>query len=145
MRTTLLATLITFTLATAGAAWAQQPPAGHQHDSAQAQAPAQTQPPAQPGPGGPRGGMHGGGMHGGGMMQGGGMHGGMHQGGMHGGMHGGMQADGMCGMMMGLPMMSASTDPRTLGRMMLLRGEMMKAVGEVLIKHGQTLAATPAK
>ena len=135
MRTTLVATLTALTLAAAGAASAQQPPAGHQHDTTQAQ------PPGQPAPGGPRGGMHGGGGMHEGMHGQRGMHGGMHQGGMHGGMHG----DGMCGMMMGLPMMSASTDPRTLGRMMLLRGEMMKAVGEVLIKHGQTLAATPPK
>jgi hypothetical protein len=78
----------------------------------------------------------------------GGMMGGMHQGGMHGGMHGmmheGMMGGGMCGMMGGMGM-AGTSDPKTLARMLQLRGEMMKAVGEVLLKHGQALEVAPAR
>jgi hypothetical protein len=48
----------------------------------------------------------------------------------------------MCGMMGGMgmgPMMAGTSDPKTLGRMLQMRGEIMKAVGDVLIRHGQAL------
>lgn len=102
-----------------------------------AQAPA---PPQQPAP--PRhqmlgqhhmGGMHGGmGMIGqqemimcpvmGGMMGSGGM-------GMTGRMPGDMRAMGM----------AMPSDPKMLAWMLKLRGEMMKAMGEVMMKHGQAI------
>jgi hypothetical protein len=69
------------------------------------------------------------------------MHGGEH---MHGGgMHGGGMCD-MMGMMMG-GMMGDASDPKTRARTMQMRGEIMKAVGEILIKHGQALEAAPAR
>ena len=128
MRTTLTAIVTVLALGLATVAGAQQPPAGHQHEPGKPSP--QTAPPS-----------HSGGMMGG-MHQSGGMMGGMHQGGMMGG--------GMCGMMGGMGSMMGGTtgggsDPQTLARMLQLRGEIMKAVGEVLIKHGQTLAATPPK
>ena len=51
---------------------------------------------------------------------------------MGGGMRGGTM--GMMSMMGG-----GQTDPKTMGRMLQMRGEMMKAVGDVLIKHGKGL------
>jgi len=42
---------------------------------------------------------------------------------------------GMMGMMGGGKM-----DPKAMGRMLQMRGEMMKAVGDVLLKYGQSLA-----
>ena len=129
MRTLLASILTVLTLALATLAAAQQPPAGHQHEPGKPST--QSAPPGTP---------HGGGMMGG-MHQGGGMMGGMHQGGMMGG--------GMCGMMGGMGSMmggmGGGSDPQTLARTLQLRGEIMKAVGDVLIKHAQTLAATPAK
>ena len=117
MHTTLVSAVAMLTLFASTAAFAQQPPSGHQHDPSQP--PSQSQP-AAPG----RGGMGG--------MQGGGM--------------GGMMGGGMCGMMAGMaPMMGPASDPRTQARMLQLRGEIMKAVGEVLIKHGQALEAAPAR
>jgi hypothetical protein len=47
-----------------------------------------------------------------------------------------MDPSGM-GMMGGQPM-----DPKTVGRMLQLRGDMLKAVGEVLYKHGKALEET---
>jgi hypothetical protein len=47
--------------------------------------------------------------------------------------------------MMGGMMMGAQSDPKTLGRMLQMRGEMMKAVADVLIKHGQALETAPAR
>ena len=153
MRTTLASAVTIVALLVSTEAFAQQPPAGqgHQQEHQQHQQQQPASPPAQapaPSPGG-MGGMQGGMMHG----QGGGMHsGGMHAGGMHGGMMGG----GMCGMMGGGmmgggmmggmgQMMGAQADPKTLGRMLQMRGEVMKAVGDVLIKHGHALEAAPAR
>ena len=83
----------------------------------------------QPAP--PAGGQHGGGMHhGGSMHHGGGMPTMMCP--MMGG--GGMSGMPMMGMMGGNPM-----DPKATAQMLQLRGEMMKAMGDVLIKHGKTL------
>jgi hypothetical protein len=128
MKTMLISIVMILALGVANGTSAQQPPAGHQHD--------QAQPPGQSAPGPQRGGMMGG-------MPGGGMMGGMHGGGMHGGMMGG----GMCGMMggMGGMMMGNPSDPKTLSRMLQMRGEIMKAVGDVLIKHGQALETAPAR
>jgi hypothetical protein len=44
------------------------------------------------------------------------------------------------GMMGGMEMMNA--DPKTRAEMLLLRGDIMKAVGEVLIKHGKMLESS---
>lgn len=127
-------------------AWAQQPATS-----------AASEPEAGQGQRGPGGDMMGGGMgmmHGGRMMHGGGMGPGegMHGAGMMGGpgaMHGrgmGMGRGGemggdMCGMMMGgdMGMMGASDDPRAAARTLRLRGDMLKAMGEVLLKHGAEL------
>jgi len=43
----------------------------------------------------------------------------------------------MCPMMMG--MMGGQQDPKLTGRMLQLHGEMMKAMGDVLMKHGKAL------
>lgn len=37
-------------------------------------------------------------------------------------------------------MMGGAQDPKTMGRMLQMRGDMLKAVGEVLIKHGKAMA-----
>jgi hypothetical protein len=105
---------------------------------------AQHQPGGQPGqpPGQPPGmgpGMMGGGQMGPGMgMMGQGMmmcpmmHQMMNQMMMGGQMgQGGM---GMMGMMGGGP-----TDPKTMGRMLQMRGEMLKAGGDILLKYGKQL------
>jgi len=65
-----------------------------------------------------------------------------------------MMGRGMMGMMcpmggqmdpMGMmAMMSGSqTDPKMMGRMLELRGELLKAMGEVMIKHGQAMSKEP--
>jgi len=46
----------------------------------------------------------------------------------------GMPGMGMVGMMG-----SGQMDPKVMGRMLQLRGDILKAVGEVLIKHGKAL------
>jgi hypothetical protein len=68
-------------------------------------------------------------------MMGGGMHGSMHGGATQGG---GMQG---CGMMAGGMGGQMGGDPKALQ----MRGEMMKAMGDVMIKHGQMMekAAKP--
>jgi hypothetical protein len=129
-RTMLFALLGVLTLALATPPLAAQPAAP----------PAEEKPAAGARPGMPQG-MGPGGMPGG-MM--GGMHGGMMGGMGPGGMHGGMMgACPMMGMMGGMasPMMGAGGDPRTMGLMLQMRGEMMRAVGEVLLKYGQQLGA----
>jgi hypothetical protein len=64
---------------------------------------------------------------------------------MHGGGMGAMMG-GMCGMMGGMgAMMEASSDPKTWSRTPQLRGEIMKAVGQVLIEHGRALETAPAR
>jgi hypothetical protein len=130
MRTVLVsAVALVVLLAPIGALAQQAPSSSHQHE--QSQTPSQAPTPK------------GGGMHGG-------MTGGMHGGGM-GGMHGGMMGGGMCGMIGGgmtggmAPMMGAASDPKMMSRMLQLRGEIMKAVGELLIKHAQALEAAPTK
>ncbi|MFH1626063.1 MAG: hypothetical protein ABID54_13050 [Pseudomonadota bacterium] len=64
-------------------------------------------------------------------------------------MGGGMMGGGMMGRcMMGMPMMqqmmASPQDPKAMGRMLQMRGEMMKAMGDILIKYG-TLMVEEAK
>lgn len=81
--------------------------------------------------------MMGGGMMGPGMMgamcpmMSGGMMGTMPM--MQQMMGGHMDPSGM-GMMGG-----GATDPKAMGRMLQLRGEMLKAIGEILLKHGKAM------
>jgi len=114
-------------------AWAQQPTPspGDRHEHEQ-QAPA----PSPPAPGGaaPHGGAAGGGMMGGGMM-GGGMMGAMRAG------PGGADPMGLCPT---APMM-AHHDATSMARSLKLCGDLLKAMGDVLIKHGQALEAEAAK
>lgn len=49
-------------------------------------------------------------------------------------MGGQMGSGGMMGMMGGGP-----TDPKTMGRMLQMRGEMLKAGGDILLKYGKQL------
>ena len=58
------------------------------------------------------------------------------------GMTGGMGAGMMGGGMMGMPMM-AGGDPRQQAEMLAMRGEMMKAMGDIMLKYAQR--AHPAK
>ena len=99
---------------------------------------ASAQQPAQPAPPAGGHGMH----HGGGMPQG------MPGAGMPpaGGMPMMCQRMGGGGMMGGgMPMMGmmggAAMDPKTMAQMLQLRGEMMKAMGDVLVKHGKAMEA----
>ncbi len=59
---------------------------------------------------------------------------------MMGGMMCPMMGQGMAGMGPGMMggMMGAS-DPKAMARMLKLRGDMMKAMGEVMLKHAQAL------
>jgi hypothetical protein len=53
-------------------------------------------------------------------------------------MGGQMDPMGMMAMMGG-----GQTDPKAVGRALELRGELLKAVGDVLIKHGQAMKKEP--
>jgi hypothetical protein len=78
--------------------------------------------------------MRSGGMMGGGMM------------GHHGGT-GGMEGQGggmMGGPMMGMGMSGTAMDPKTMSQMMEMRGEMMKAMGDIMMKHAQRMRAADA-
>ena len=68
------------------------------------------------------------------MRAGGGMMG--HHGGT-GGSDGGM----MRGPMMGMGMSGTPADPKTMSQMMEMRGEMMKAMGDIMMKHAQKMRA----
>lgn len=70
-------------------------------------------------------GQHGGTGHHGGMMG---------QGAMGGGMGSGMMGGGMMGTM---PMMGG--DPAQQAEMMAMRGEMMKAMGDIMMKYAQRM------
>ena len=120
MKRLMTVSILALVVSAAAAAHAQAPATPgprHQHEGGA--------PPAAPGPG--HGGMMpmemcrqmmgGGHMMGGHMMGGGGPMAGMH------GMH--------------------ATDPKTMSEMMEFRGEMMKAMGEVMIKHARRLGASP--
>jgi hypothetical protein len=61
---------------------------------------------------------------------------------MMGGMMCPMMGRHMMGMGMGRGMMGGMTgasDPKTMARMLKLRGDMLKAIGEVMLKHAQEL------
>jgi hypothetical protein len=53
---------------------------------------------------------------------------------------GGMMGSGMGGGMMGMPMMMGG-DPKQQAEMMAMRGEMMKAMGEIMLKYAQRAQA----
>jgi hypothetical protein len=57
----------------------------------------------------------------------------------------GMMGPGMMGPgMMGPGMMAGqSTDPKTMAEMMEMRGEMMKAMGDIMLKHVKRMQETP--
>jgi hypothetical protein len=68
-------------------------------------------------------------------------------------MMGGMRGQGGMGMMCpmmggqgdmsGMPMMGgmgSSQDPKMMGRMLQMRGEMLKAMGDIMLKHGKEMA-----
>jgi hypothetical protein len=58
---------------------------------------------------------------------------------MMGGMMGGqMDPSGMMGMM---SMMGGQTDPKATARMLELRGDLLKAMGEVMLKHAKAMEA----
>jgi hypothetical protein len=58
---------------------------------------------------------------------------------MMGGMMGGqMDPSGMTGMM---SMMGGQMDPKAMARMLELRGDLLKAMGEVMLKHAKALEA----
>jgi len=62
--------------------------------------------------------------------------------GMMGGMMCPMMGQPMMGMGMGPGMMggmSGMSDPKAQARMLKLHGDMMKAMGEVMLKHGQAM------
>ena len=57
---------------------------------------------------------------------------------------GGMMSMEMCHQMMmshmmGGGMMGMSTDPKTMAQMMEMRGEMMKAMGDIMMKHAKKM------
>jgi len=62
----------------------------------------------------------------------------MGQGGMMGG---GMGPGMMGGGMMGMPMMMGG-DPKQQAEMLAMRGEMMKAMGDIMLKYAQRAQAT---
>lgn len=46
---------------------------------------------------------------------------------------------GRSGMGMMRMMGSSQTDPKTMGRMLQLRGDILKAIGDVMVKHGKAM------
>ena len=129
----LIAMLGMLVLATGATVYAQQPatPADPHHPPGQAQAPAPPAGQETPKPGAPMGGMMPmmqmcREMMGGHSMPSPGMGQGMMGGGMGGGMMGGQAGD-----------------PRAMAQMMEMRGDMMKAMGEVMLKHAKKLQETP--
>jgi hypothetical protein len=127
----LIAMLGMLVLATGATVYAQQPatPADPHHPQGQAQAPAPSAEQETPKPGAHMGGMMQmcRDMMGGHSTPGPGM--------MGGGMGGGMMGGGMMGGQAG--------NPRAMAQMMEMRGEMMKAMGEVMLKHAKKLQETP--
>jgi hypothetical protein len=115
--------VVTTSVLTAPAQQPAQPPEPHQHGQA-APAPSPSAP-------SPRRGMMGGGMMGGGMMGGGMMGGGTPRAAGHGG-------EWPMGLCPTAPML-AHHDAKTSARGLRLCGDILKAIGEVLIKHGVEL------
>lgn len=62
-------------------------------------------------------------------------------------MAGGPTGMPMAGEMTGMPMMggAAAIDPKERASMLEMRGEMMKAMGDVMIKHAQRMQGTTGK
>ena len=59
---------------------------------------------------------------------------------------GGMGAGGMGAGMMGMSMGGgAQMDPKTRAEMLEMRGEMMKAMGEIMMRHAKKLQGSPAR
>jgi hypothetical protein len=58
---------------------------------------------------------------------------------MMGGMMCPMMGPGMMGGGFGMSGMMAMSDPKAMARMLRLRGDMMKAMGDVMLKHAQAL------
>jgi hypothetical protein len=56
-----------------------------------------------------------------------------------------MMAGHMMGGMMGMPMGgdAQKMDPKTMAQMMEMRGEMMKAMGEIMMKHAKKMQSAP--
>lgn len=121
---TLVAAAAVLAVATAGVAIAQQP--SHQHGAGQ-QPPAATKPPMS---GHDHDAHHAQHMEMCRQMMG--------QTGMGGGMGPGMMGGGM----MGMPMMGGG-DPKQHAEMLAMRGEMMKAMGDIMLRYAQR--AQPAK
>jgi hypothetical protein len=119
---TVCACLLTLTLIGADALAAEQAPPGQMQMGGQA---GQPQPPGQPP-------ATGGEMMGQGMMS---MMTMMHQ--MMHQMMGGQMGSG--GMGMRGTMGGGTMDPKTMGRMLQMRGEMLKAMGDILLKYGKQL------
>ena len=57
---------------------------------------------------------------------------------MGGGHHEGHMDPGMCMMGMIGPM-GDPKDPKAAGRMLQMRGEMLKAIGDIMMKHGKAM------
>jgi hypothetical protein len=55
-------------------------------------------------------------------------------------MMGGMMEPPEMGMMGMMGMMSGGKDPKAMGRMLQMRGEMLKAVGDIFLKYGTSMA-----
>ncbi len=60
-------------------------------------------------------------------------------------MMGGHMGGGMMGMrgMMGMGGGTAPMDPKMMAEMMEMRGEMMKAMGDIMIKHARKMRSSP--
>ena len=60
---------------------------------------------------------------------------------MGGGHHEGHMDPGMCmmGMMGMIGPMGDPKDPKAAGRMLQMRGEMLKAIGDIMTKHGKAM------
>jgi hypothetical protein len=123
-----IAMLGVIVLATAATAYAQQPasPADPHHPQGQASAPAPSTGQTSPNPAAPMGGMMP-------MME--------------------MCREMMSGhSMMGYPMMRGGMtggggqpmDPKAMSQMMEMRGEMMKAMGDIMLKHAKRMQGTPS-
>jgi hypothetical protein len=56
-----------------------------------------------------------------------------------------MMSHGMGGGMMGVPMggEAQKMDPKTMAQMMEMRGEMMKAMGDIMMKHAKRMQGAP--
>jgi hypothetical protein len=58
-------------------------------------------------------------------------------------MHGG--AAGPCQSLLGDLLPASASDPRRTGQMLQMCGEMLRAIGDVMVKHGKTMEAAATK